>query len=54
MGGFQSLVHDAGQVGLGPVQVHRVLQARRERGDGPVGVIPRRLNQDAGVTRFLN
>ena len=40
MGGLQGLLHDAGQVISDRVQVNRVFQPGRERGDGLVGVIP--------------
>ena len=40
VGGFQGTVDDTGQVGLDRVQVDSVLQPRRERGHGLVGVIP--------------
>ena len=39
MGGFQGLVHDAGQVILDRIQVEGVLQPGRERGHGLVGVV---------------
>jgi len=40
VGGFQGLVHDAGQVVPDRVQVHGVFRPRRERGHDLVGVIP--------------
>ncbi len=40
MGGFQGPVHDTGQVIVNRIRVQGVLQPCRERGYGPVGVIP--------------
>jgi hypothetical protein len=40
VGGFQGLVHDAGQVIADRVQGDRVFQSARERGHSLVGVIP--------------
>jgi hypothetical protein len=40
MGGLQGLLHDLGQVVTDGVQVHGVLQARREGRDGQFRVVP--------------
>ncbi|MGH3254169.1 MAG: hypothetical protein ACRDOU_02000 [Streptosporangiaceae bacterium] len=40
MGGLQGALHDGGQVVVDGVEVHGVLQTVRERGHGPLGVVP--------------